>query len=55
MVLGAADKTAYLASRNVAGVQLKTADLVNTYDLLKFDKLVFTKAGFEAVEARIAK
>jgi large subunit ribosomal protein L4 len=53
--VGAADKSAYLASRNVTGVELKTADLVNTYDLLKYDKLVFTKAGFEAVEARIAK
>ena len=55
VVLGSANKSAYLASRNVAGVELKTADLVNTYDLLKYDKLVFTKAGFEAVEARIAK
>ena len=55
VVVGAADKSAYLASRNVSGVELKTADLVNTYDLLKYDKLVFTKAGFEAVEARIAK
>jgi large subunit ribosomal protein L4 len=55
VVVGAADKSAYLASRNVSGVELKTACLVNTYDLLKYDKLVFTKAGFEAVEARIAK
>ena len=55
VVVGAADKAAYLASRNVSGVELKTADLVNTYDLLKYDKLVFTKSGFEAVEARIAK
>ena len=55
VVVGAADKAAYLASRNGSGVELKTADLVNTYDLLKYDKLVFTKAGFEAVEARIAK
>ena len=55
VVVGAADKAAYLASRNVTGVELKTACLVNTYDLLKYDKLVFTKSGFEAVEARIAK
>ena len=55
VVVGSADKSAYLASRNVSGVELKTADLVNTYDLLKYDKLVFTKSGFEAVEARIAK
>ena len=55
VVLGSANKSAYLASRNVTGVELKTACLVNTYDLLKYDKLVFTKSGFEAVEARIAK
>jgi large subunit ribosomal protein L4 len=54
-ILGVADQTAFLASRNVTGVELKTAALVNTYDVLKYDKLVFTKAGFEAVEARLAK
>jgi large subunit ribosomal protein L4 len=55
VVVGAADQKALLAARNIAGVELKTGALVNTYDLLKYDKLVFTKAGFEAVEARIAK
>ena len=55
VVVGAADQKARLAARNIAGVELKTGALVNTYDLLKYDKLVFTKAGFEAVEARIAK
>ena len=55
VVVGAADRNAFLAARNVAGVELKTGALVNTYDLLKYDKLVFTKAGFEAVEARLAK
>lgn len=54
-VVGEANETALLASRNVAGVELKTAGAVNTYDVLKYDKLVFTKAGFEAVEARLAK
>jgi large subunit ribosomal protein L4 len=55
VVVGEANPTALLASRNVTGVELKTADAVNTYDVLKYDKLVFTKAGFEAVEARLAK
>ena len=54
-VVGSADQNAFLASRNVPGVELKTGALVNTYDLLKYDKLVFTKAGFEAVEARLVK
>ena len=39
----------------MAGVSLKTAGLVNTYDLLKYDKLVFTKGAFEQVEARLVK
>jgi large subunit ribosomal protein L4 len=54
-VVGSADQNAFLASRNVPGVELKSGSLVNTYDVLKYDKLVFTKAGFEAVEARLVK
>ena len=55
VVVGVADKNAFLASRNLPGVELKNGLLVNTYDLLKYDKLVFTKAGFEVVEARLSK
>ncbi|MSU31413.1 MAG: 50S ribosomal protein L4 [Pedosphaera sp.] len=55
VVVGVADKNAFLAGRNLPGVELKNGLLVNTYDLLKYDKLVFTKAGFEVVEARLSK
>jgi ribosomal protein L4 len=32
-----------------------TGDKLNTYDVLRPDKLVFTKSAFEQVEARLAK
>jgi large subunit ribosomal protein L4 len=49
------DKNLSLASRNVENVTLATSDTLNTYDVLRSDKLVFTKGAFEKVEARLAK
>jgi large subunit ribosomal protein L4 len=49
------DKNLSLASRNVEKVFLATSDTLNTYDVLRSDKLVFTKSAFEKVEARLAK
>jgi large subunit ribosomal protein L4 len=49
------DKNLSLASRNVANVELATSDTLNTYDVLRSDKLVFTKGAFEKVEARLSK
>jgi large subunit ribosomal protein L4 len=49
------DKNLSLASRNVQNVTLTTSDSLNTYDVLRSDKLVFTKGAFEKVEARLAK
>jgi large subunit ribosomal protein L4 len=49
------DKNLSLASRNVAKVTLATSDSLNTYDVLRSDKLVFTKGAFEKIEARLAK
>ena len=54
-VIGAPDELVFRACKNIAGVDMTTGALVNTYELLKFDKLVFTKAGFEAIEQRLAK
>jgi large subunit ribosomal protein L4 len=51
----AADKNLSLASRNIPNVALTTSDAVNTYDILRPDKLVFTKSAFEQIEARLAK
>src|SRR5208337_1633176 len=37
------DKNLLLASRNVPGVELTTGDSLNTYQVLRSDKLVFTR------------
>jgi len=49
------DKKLTLASRNVPNVALTTSDSLNTYDVLRPDKLVFTQSAFETLEARLAK
>jgi len=49
------DKNLTLASRNLPGVALTTSDSLNTYDILRPDKLLFTKGAFEKVEARLTK
>jgi len=54
VVIGSADAGVERASRNVLGVGLATATSVNTYELLRYDKLVFTKEAFAQVEARLA-
>src|SRR3954469_16055249 len=49
------DKNLELASRNVNHVEVTTGDDLNTYQLLRPSKVVFTRAGYEAVEKRLAK
>src|SRR5215471_1834344 len=49
------DKNLSLASRNIPNVTLTTSESLNTYDVLRPDKLVFTKGAFEKVEARLSK
>lgn len=51
----ASDKNLTLASRNVPQVSLTTSESLNTYDVLRPDKLVFTRGAFEQVEARLNK
>ena len=55
IVAQAVDKNLTLASRNVPDVALTTGDLLNTYDVLRPDKLVFTRTAFEQLEARLGK
>ena len=55
IVAQAADKNLTLASRNVPDVALTTSDSLNTYDVLRPDKLVFTRNAFEQLEARLGK
>ena len=53
LIVAAADKNLTMASRNIVGVTLTTGDSLNTYDVLRPDKLLFTKSAFETVEARL--
>lgn len=52
-VVSGLEKNFDLASRNVPTVGVATGKNVNTYDLLRYDKLVFTKDAFAQVEARL--
>jgi large subunit ribosomal protein L4 len=55
IVHGNENKNLSLAARNLAGVTLTTGSSLNTYDVLRPDKLLFTKGAFETVEARLNK
>ena len=55
IVSQAPDNNLALASRNVPNVALTTSDLLNTYDVLRPEKLVFTRSAFEHVQARLNK
>ena len=55
IIAPAMDKNLMLASRNMPAVALTTSDSLNTYDVLRPDKLVFTKNAFEQLEARLGK
>jgi len=55
LVTNGEDKNLALASRNVDNLVVTTSDSVNTYDVLRSDKLVFTRSAFEKVEARLTK
>ena len=55
VVSNGADKNLTLASRNIEKVALATSDSLNTYDVLRPDKLVFTRSAFEKVEARLTQ
>lgn len=48
-----ADRNLLLASRNMQEVDLTTGKELNTYQVLRYNKLVFTRSAFEAVENRL--
>jgi len=52
---GEENKNLTRASRDICGVTLTTGDSLNTYDVLRPDKLLFSKSAFEKVEARLNK
>lgn len=49
------DRDLQLATRNIPYVWLTTGDELNTYDVLRPDKLVFARSAFEKVEDRLTK
>lgn len=55
IIANGANKNLLLASRNLPGVALTTGESLNTYDVLRPDKLLFTRSAFEKVEARLNK
>lgn len=54
IVAAGADKNLSMASRNVSDVELTSSGDVNTYQVLKYDKLVFTKGAFEKLQERLS-
>ena len=54
VVAPAQDKNLALASRNLPRVGLATSDSLNTYQVLRFDKLLFTRGAFERVALRLS-
>jgi large subunit ribosomal protein L4 len=49
------DENLYKSGRNIKGLVLKRASLVNPYDLLNSDFLIMTKKSLETVEKRFAQ
>lgn len=54
VVVSALDQNLMLASRNVPCVELVTGGNVNTYQLLRYDKLVFTQEAIAQVQQRLS-
>ena len=55
LVTDGADENLQRASRNVENVEITTSDFVNTYQVLRSDKLVFTRGAFQKLEERLQK
>ena len=49
----AQEKNLSLASRNVPDVELTTSEFLNTYQVLRSDKLVFTRSSFQKLQERL--
>jgi large subunit ribosomal protein L4 len=55
VVSSGVDRNLTLAARNLPAVALTTSDSLNTYDVLRPSKLLFTRSAFEKIEARLNK
>lgn len=54
-VMDGADESFERAARNVVGVGLAQAATVNTYEILRYDKLVFTREALARVSSRCSE
>jgi large subunit ribosomal protein L4 len=54
-IMAEQDRNAYLAARNIPGVELTTSGQLSTYEILRPAKLVFTRSGFEKFEERLTR
>ena len=55
VVLSGVDGNVLLASRNVPCVELVTGENLNTYQVLRYDKLLFTRGAIAQVEKRLSQ
>lgn len=53
VVAAAGDRHVQLAARNVPGVEVVTADSLNSYQILRYDKILVSKAALETLGTRI--
>jgi len=50
VILDSMDKTAILSARNIPSVKTAQVNTINTYDVMKFDKVITTKKAVEKIE-----
>jgi len=50
VVLDESDKNVILSSKNIPTVKVITTEAINTYDVMKYDKVVATKNAVEKIE-----
>jgi large subunit ribosomal protein L4 len=55
VVISAQDSNLELAVRNMVGVELTTSAELNTYQVLRSDKMLITKGAIALIEQRLAK
>ena len=55
VVVSLCEQNLRLAAQNLQNVEVTTGDYLNTYQVLRSDKLVITRAAFEKIEQRINK
>src|SRR5712675_904898 len=53
LVASAVERNLQLASGNLQRIEVTTADSLNTYQVLRYDKLLFARSAFEKIEERL--